>query len=225
MSIRRRLMMHVGKSDPYDAMGYVKKGKIFHLDGIDVGETADAWTDLIGGYVYSKNGATRLSNGWSLNGQTMQCPQYGFLSQNTNQTIEVVLKPKSSTGSQPVWMQGGNNNLINNTILFFYNQGVITFLQRNKTYAITFTANAYHCISLNLDRGLVNGVAKSPQSKTDYWNNSAAYSCIGTRSGAISYAYKGGIYSIRVYNRKLSAAEMLHNQQVDNERFNLGLNL
>lgn len=223
MSIRRRLMMQVGKSDPYDAMGYVKAGKIFHLDGINVGDTADAWTDLVNGYVYSKGGATRLTNGWSLYRTTMKCPQHNFLPANTSQTIEVVLKPTSSSGSQPIWMQNGDHTITNNTIVFFYNDGVITFLQRNKTFAITFTANSYHCISLNLDRGLVNGVAKSPQTKTDYWSNTAAYSCIGARNGA-GY-YNGSIYSIRVYNRKLSAAEMLHNQQVDNERFNLGLDI
>lgn len=218
-------MVSSGGSSPYDKYGYIKDGKIFHLDGIDVGDTVNEWTDLVNGYVYSKDGATRLTNGWSLNTTTMKCPQYDFLPANANQTIEVVLKPTSSSGSQPIWMQQGNNTFTNNSILFFYNNGQITFLQRNKTYAIKFTENAYHCISLNLDRGLVNGVAKSPQTKTDYWNNSTNYSCIGTRNGVTSSHYNGSIYSIRVYNRKLSAAEMLHNQQVDNERFNLGLEI
>jgi hypothetical protein len=35
----------------------------------------------------------------------------------------------------------------------------------------------------------------------------------------------GDIYSIRIYNRKLSQSEQLQNQRVDNIRFNLGLSL
>ena len=43
--------------------------------------------------------------------------------------------------------------------------------------------------------------------------------------GASKHPFNGHIYSIRFYNRKLTQAEQLHNQQVDNLRFNLELTL
>ena len=47
----------------------------------------------------------------------------------------------------------------------------------------------------------------------------------GTSGGASSNYFTGNLYSIRVYNRKLTQEEMLKNQQVDNKRFNLLLSL
>lgn len=216
--------MYLGSELVYqNKLDYVKSGLIFHLDGISKGETSGAWTDLVSGITYTNVSATALTNGWQFNNSVMRSTSYNYLSTNTNYTIEIVLKPES-TGAQAIWMPNGNNTSTNGTPLFYYNSGVITFLQRNKSFAITFTANAYHCISLNLDRGLVNGVAKSPQTKTDYWSNQGTYSYIGVRNSNQAY-YKGDIYSIRLYNRRLSNAEMLNNQKMDNERFSLGLNL
>ena len=49
---------------------------------------------------------------------------------------------------------------------------------------------------------------------------------IGGRAGSASHYYANAkIYSIRIYSKKLTEAEMLNNQKVDNARFNLGLNI
>lgn len=59
---------------------------------------------------------------------------------------------------------------------------------------------------------------------SDYWNGDVrGYTYIGQMAGNVTRAFNGTIYSIRVYNRKLTIDEMLHNQYIDNARFDLGL--
>ena len=41
----------------------------------------------------------------------------------------------------------------------------------------------------------------------------------GPTEGAWTDRVEGRIYAIRIYNRRLTAAEMLHNQAVDHRRF------
>ena len=207
-----------------DEINYIQDGLIFQLDGINKGTNEGAWTDLIGGHIYTNYGATALENGWRLYNKTLRSVDYNFLPANSNQTVEIVFKPTANLGSQAIWMQNGNGIMTTNTVLIFWNNTAVTFLQHNKTYTIPLTVNAYHCVSVNLTLGLVNGVKKNPNTKTDYWNHTSQYSSIGSRNNGAAY-FKGDIFAIRVYDRRLTEDEMLHNQQVDNIRFNLGLTL
>ncbi len=207
-----------------DEINYIQDGLIFQLDGINKGTNEGAWTDLIGGHIYTNYGATALENGWRLYNKTLRSVDYNFLPANSNQTVEIVFKPTVNRGSQAIWMQNGNGIMTTNTVLIFWNNTAVTFLQHNKTYTIPLTVNAYHCVSVNLTLGLVNGVKKNPNTNSDYWNQTSQYSSIGSRNNGAAY-FKGDIFAIRVYDRRLTEDEMLHNQQVDNIRFNLGLTL
>lgn len=51
-----------------DISNYVQDGLVFHLDGINKGETANAWTDLIGSVDFPNHGATSVDKGWHLDG-------------------------------------------------------------------------------------------------------------------------------------------------------------
>lgn len=83
----------------------------------------------------------------------------------------------------------------------------------------TFSASA------NDDLAVV-GKTKSTSIVNSDWNAAGGYVRIGGRaSGGSAYPYVGTVHSIRLYNRKLTEEEMLFNHQVDNERFNLGLEL
>lgn len=221
-SIRRQMIQLMPKHD--SKYRYIQDGLIFQLDGINKGTNEGAWTDLVGGHIYTNYGATVLENGWRLNNKSLRSTDCNFLPANSNQTVEIVFKPTVNSGPQAVWMQNGNQDMTTNTVLLFWNGTAVTFLQHNKTYTIPLTVNAYHCISLNLTLGLVNGVKKNPNTNNDYWNNTTDYSVIGCRNGGAAY-FKGDIFAIRVYDRRLTEDEMLHNQQVDNIRFNLGLGL
>ncbi len=53
----------------FDEYGYIKDGRILHLDGLTKGNTDNAWTDLEQGLVFNIYGAvTELTNGYSLPG-------------------------------------------------------------------------------------------------------------------------------------------------------------
>lgn len=242
MSIRRRLMMQVGKSDPYDDMGYVKAGKIFHLDGIDKGNIEDAWTDLVQGLVFNVYGdnyghVTQLANGFSLPGYagaylcasatTTQIPN------NQNATVEACFKPtaiqagfifaKFTTAYSPMFFIYADGDI----------RGFNSASGAGRRWGAGLQANQNYTASIEYDKSFVNGEELVLDSSTagayqmDYQSN---YARIGSRRrssgiGTGQDLFKGKVYSIRIYNRKLSAAEMLHNQQVDNERFNLGLDI
>lgn len=213
MSYRRHKMMQ--SKNPYDEYGYIKNGKIFHLDGIDKGETSGAWTDLIGGWVFSPSGNV------TFNDDNIQISSNGYLSHNglmdgnRNATIEVVAT--MSTGSL-ITLGIGRFPYI----CFYNDNGNICFLQNGNLYKIT-NDNNVHAISLNLNTGLYDGTTITKLSSIDYWANDGGYSYIGKRSRG-NY-YTGKIHSIRIYNRQLSNKEQLHNQQIDNVRFNLGLTI
>lgn len=222
-SIRRQMIQLMPKHD-YKQNDYIQDGLVFWLDGINKGSNEGAWTDLMGGHIYTNYGATALENGWRLYKKYLRSADCNFLPANSNQTVEIVFKPTVNSGPQAIWMQNGSGNMTTNTVLLFWNGTAATFLQHNKTYTIPLTVNAYHCVSLNLTLGLVNGVKKDPNTNNDYWNNTSDYSAIGCRNSGAAY-FNGDIFAIRVYDRRLTEDEMLHNQQVDNIRFNLGLDL
>lgn len=209
------------EKESYDELGYVKAGKIFHLDGIDKGNTSGAWTDLVGGFVFTNKGSvSSTSNGWYFDGinSVLRCMNTSIFSANVNTTVEICLASTSATYCAFI------AQFVNSVPLFYVNNSDVTFLQRQKTYTLKKGAGT-HCYSYNLTNGCEDGVAVSPNSGIDYWNNNGGDTAIGARNGGAGARFNGTIYSIRVYNRRLSYAEMLHNQQVDNERFGLGLNL
>lgn len=220
MSIRRRLMLQVGKSDPYDAMGYIKRGKVFHLDGINKGETEGAWTDLVGGIVFVNHGATENEDNWRFTGNKEVYLSYsGNMPTNINQTVEVCFLNNNTGCSMFI------NTITTGKPMFYILSSVVLFMQQKNTYPITLGTGNKHTVSLNLDIGCHNGVSVEKTGTTSYYTSNGNVTYIGKRSHLNGNPFSGYIYSIRLYNRMLTLAEMLHNQQVDNERFNLGLDI
>lgn len=213
--------MQGGKSDTYDDMGYIKAGKIFHLDGINKGNTENAWTDLVGGIVYTNYNVTPLGNGWSFpgtNGVYLGKSGTQFAG-SANRTIEVCFYNKVES---TLFLFVDGTNITDSICLIIDKSYKALFLQNKQTYDFFPTKDNPHCVSLNQDVGLYDG-SEVQKSTSTYWG-SDSNSYIGRRCRT-GNPYNGYIYSIRIYDRKLSAAEMLHNQQVDNERFNLGLDI
>ena len=213
-----------GEIGPYDNMGYIKAGKILHLDGINKGKNANAWTDLVGGLVFNNVGsgsATSTENAWYFAGDAnidMRLNGTAFPN-SANRTIEACFKNEINS-TLFIFISG--TQVEGNLCLIMDRTYKVLFLQRKQTYNFFPTLNMPHCVSLNMDAGLYDGSAVSKSSLT-YWSSNN-HTHLGRRDSGGS-AYKGYIYSIRVYDRKLTSEEMLHNQQIDNQRFNLGLNL
>lgn len=223
MSDMRRMMMMFtrpvdgggGEDEPTPENPYVTDGLIFRLDGIEKGENKGTWTDLVGGIVFTNNNVVSTDYGWSFNGSSSSFYSTTVLTGSENNTVEVCFKPEITN----TYCLFACNNQTANNMLFFRDGNSIVFLQRQNCYNLSIPANTPYSISLNLNNGLFNGSSVSKSSASDYWGNSDFW--IGRR--AVGTYFKGEIYSIRLYNRKLSQEEQLRNFSADNERFNLEL--
>lgn len=224
---RRRLMAACfANAAPPVPIPYIENGLVFYLDGINKGANANAWTDLIGGIVFQNSGATELANGWEtgsgkklINSGTVYFP-------SSTCTIEAVMIRNGN-------MSGGQidvfNSLTGGATVLSFDASKIYMARAQSNGAINCTAQASYngtplplCISIRPGLAVVNG--NSYTSQTGSSIGTATYNSIGSRGNG-NYPLVGSIHAIRIYNRQLSAAEMLYNQQIDNDRFNLGLNI
>lgn len=216
-------------SNPYDEYGYIKDGKIFHLDGIDKGDTADAWTEIVNGYIFSKFGSvSELTNGWTFPGNTSSYLEHlgNVMPDNYDATVEICFIPQIQSAS--ILASSADSGNVGR-IQLYKSGNAYTFVNRKNTITYTTTSGKKYTFSMNLNGGLFNGTQVNINSSTDYWSSvdSGTRIRIGCRFNANNNTnpFKGTIYAIRAYNRRISFEEMLHNQQVDNERFNLGLDI
>ena len=226
-----------------------KEDLLLHLDGINKGGNADAWTDLIEGLVFPNHGATAEEKGWDLDGQDdwlgYDATSYNLPFNMENCTIEVCFYDKAI--NQGTGVPGSTAFLCS-----FGSQSDVGSNQTNGAYVnlcdssnkkyingcyLDGSTNVYedtlidkiepNTLSINKSNALHNGQALSSLG-TNHWANVKGGRLIGVQnhgSNRKQNYFNGKIYAIRVYNRILTPAEMLHNQHVDNIRFSLGLTL
>ena len=205
---------------------YVQNGLIFHLDGIDKGQGSD-WTDLIGGIQFSANGgATSTSNSWHFNGANSSYLSsingaWNSIGGSQDFTVEVCYSRDRSNTNVFLFRFGQDNY----SPIYYFNGQYITWLQNENVYNVSFLPNySKYTVSLNNDQGYVNKTILQKSSTTDYWDKQNQIILGGGVGGsAANNPLYGNLYSIRIYNRKLSRAEQLQNMEVDNQRFNLEL--
>lgn len=215
IGVNRRRVMGGGVVPHYDENSYVQDGLVFQLDGIAKGNSADTstWVDLKGGLVFTQNGVvTSTDNGWYFDG-TSNLTCASVLSDNTDYTIE------TCASNYIVWHNGSHTS--GNPYFYTLNRGLY-FLQRN----VPVTDNNMRTImsspfttSLNLDTCYINKVLYTGRGMADYWSDPARFD-IGLFKGNHS---TGTIYAIRIYSRRLTSEEQLHNQDVDIARFNISV--
>lgn len=221
---RRRYMGDKGGKD------YIQNGLVFHLDGINKGENATAWTDLIGGVKFAYNSYSVVQNDHIyMNGN-------GYIKSN-----KIVEYPWDISTIEVCFERELNNSP---SVLFFSNRPdtICVVLNADNTTITPYNGRTNHpyfkdiqypnksTISVNQSPLIVtNGFQPSYALSTDYYSslslNNATIGGRATDGGYSMKPFKGKIYSIRIYNRLLSSNEMIHNQRVDNQRFNLGLNI
>ncbi len=198
---------------------YIKDGLAFWMDGIDKGPNANAWTDKIGGCVFTAyNGVTFADDHVLLNGTNQYLKNNNDLSFNAElSTIEVAIDC-DMTGTKLIYMPGKASPA--QMAMGIYSNKIIWSCGLSLPMS---THNGAKCLSIRKDLSIMDGVV-AEMASNDTWNLSDGNNYIGVRRGNQNF-FDGKIYSIRIYNRLLSAEEMLHNQRVDNVRFNLGLNI
>lgn len=205
---------------------YVQSGLVLHLDGKQKGSTTNAWTSLVGSAVFTNSGATLNSDHLYFDGTDDYLSNNSFVMPSSGVgTIEVVIdNEKFNTATVLVFMGRTKNglgfgivggNTANNKHTLWSCGGA----SRVKPVATLQKAS----FSVSNARRYQNGISMST-SGSDYWGNQdTSINYIGRRKTG-NY-FKGKIYSIRIYNRQLTEAEVMQNLSVDNLRFNLGLTL
>lgn len=228
MSIfRRRLMMVQEKASPYDDFGYIKAGKVFHLDAFERGTTVNnEWVDLIGGQVFVPSDQSTdavWSGGKLITPYEMICADYALDVTLDNMTLEAVFE-LTSDGNGVIFKAKRTSTTersANSAGLYIYNKNILLSNRRNykptvRTLSLDWRALSATALTASNGRVIINGSARTVSSYDFIYPNDD-HAQIGTKTGSIS--------SIRIYNRVLTAEEQLYNQRIDNERFNLGLEL
>lgn len=197
-----------------DADAYIQDGLVFQLDGIDKGN--DAWIDRKGQKEFVLHNVVTNSNNMEFNGTNSYAECSSTLGYDSaTHTLEVVWEGNKVRG---VPFFGGPTS----AELCLLPQG--TPLRRlSFGTGMNFIVNQpdeLKMISANADNIIYNagwiGTSAELEANASYNQTVAS---VGRYK--FSYYFRGKIYAIRVYNRKLSALEMLQNQLIDIERFGL----
>lgn len=203
-----------GKKDD----GYIKDGLIFHLDGIDKGTTdTTKWVDLVGGIVFTEANGNDChgDNCIIINNTNYLLADRQLSYPRDSYTVEGVVDNRRGWGGILV----GNPN----TAYLLFNADAYVCFDNLVKAKLTTVEVSNHTISANASSILVNGESKTLTGGG--WNSQTGVARVGCLNLDGQYKLGGSIYAIRVYNRLLTADEMLHNQRVDNERFELGLTI
>ena len=217
---RRRYMGSRGSSpSPYDDFGYIKDGKTFHLDGISIGDNTNAWTDLIGGIIFPVvSGVTHDTNHFNF------ASTHGYMESNPRTTLDF-----PTTGTIEVVADCGSNM----AIIFTGKVETIACIIYNNELTPgmgisipVFNMSSYFGntvqISCSADAIYIDGNSVSA-TRNNFMSVNVGYCVIGNGNNGTNRPFIGNIYSIRYYNRVLTAEERANNIAVDRLRFNLTL--
>lgn len=208
-------------SNEGELSNYVQDGLVLHMDGKSGKTGSTSWASVVGNIVFTNNGATFNADHIAFDGvdDYLSNTSYSTPISGTG-TIEVVLDNETfGEALSLVFMARTRSGIgfgITAAKYILYSCGATA-----RPRAVATLAKA--SFSISNDGKYQNGQALST-SGTDYWGGQVSgTNFIGKRNTG-GY-FKGKIYSIRIYNRQLSAEEVLQNLSVDNIRFNLGLTL
>lgn len=192
-------------------------GLVYHFDGINKGSNNTRWTDLVSGEYFTLNSHASVdADSVIMDGNGCLSGSSGMNISYSVGTIEVCIEASSSTGI--IFFSSGTSGL--SALLAGAGMGFSG--ERNCQY--NFTKVSKFTWSANDQMCLYNGTKYTTKSNNT-WSHTATVAGLGGRTNANSYYFAGKIHSIRIYNRKLSEAEMLNNQKVDNIRFNMGIDV
>lgn len=204
---------------------YIQDGLVFHLDGYI--KDAGSWTDCVVGHTFTNHNAVAGPNYWYF-GNTrataatayMTCSDtLGFLSPNC--TIEVCYESENYENYYALFIQKTSNGIMYGTN-GAGSQYIISVGTVQQTFPNTNTPGTYTC-SFHTSFGVKNLTKVNTTGTTNRFSTVPSTNAIGYSPSAASWAFRGKIYSIRIYNRKLDVAEMMHNQKYDIARFGLNI--
>lgn len=205
-------VVYEGDNKEYTIDDYVKDGLIFQLDGIEKGETAGSWTELVSGNVLAPDGnPIATDKGWTFDGNS-RFHRTRWLQTDANCTLEVSGVFTSGYGVFMLY------NTASGQIILYNNR----FLCRVATTSENLYTDTPFSASFNMDRCIKNSSVTSAVSTTIY-NSGYAETSVGKYTGSANSGLVGTIYAIRVYSRKLTLDEQKNNIKVDSKRFGFNI--
>ena len=210
---RRRALL----ARPESPNEYVMSGLVLWLDGINKGDTANAWTDLVGGHVFeAHNGVTFNQDHLTFaraRSQYMTNTSFNVPASDVG-TIEIV--HSCDMARYIVFMPKTNNSLCFGR----YDNYLIYTSDPVKRSITQIGSNIGYFSFSDLNR-IVNGESYR-NNNMESWLSANDVNYIGCRRGS-EHLYTGDIYCIRIYNRQLSSAEVFRNYAIDQSRFHLAI--
>lgn len=197
---------------------YVQNGLVLMLDGIEQGNEAGKWKDLVNGLVFTPTGGVTFEENCIALDGTGRLGNNSFVTPLSNDgTIELVFE-KTSTSGMIFVPTGGSQKIAAG----FFNSGFDWSIYGSKPRYPQINKGS---VSVNNDRCLYDGIAQASNGNDYISSTTTTTSLIGCRyNGSYTYYFTGKIYCIRIYNRKLTEAEVLQNQEIDYKRFGIGYN-
>ena len=227
-------------------LGYVTDGLVLHYDGIKNSGTehnsdATTWKDLSG----NGNDGKLVGGSWQDNHLTLDGtnyvqavknnPVFNGIDGSPDMTVEVISKktvrsygdliafthvPDKGRFYMDLWSAREDNRAYE--ILYYYKDG--SFL--NQISYTDIPLNTINSISYGKQStryfSYVNGMQKDSRNSNESigWKNNDLY--IGRSiNDDYGYFFIGEVYSVRIYNRTLTEAEIKQNYEIDKERFNI----
>ena len=213
---------------------YIKNGLVAHWDGVENAgrgvhdPSATVWKDLVEGREFTLYNVTVEDNGMVFAGAQTS---YGELSaadtaatfENASDgTLEIVYASRSTSESQiilqsseasghaaSIWQSSrflAACGSANNSPYFNFTSGKATNI-----VSVLYTSAKPGTARVNGNRLTSAGL--------DCWVGATDVTTIGTRTSKSNNPFNGAIYSIRVYNRRLTDEEIDANHAIDRKRF------
>ena len=219
--LRRRAMMAPSGAGPSPVeCPYITDGLIFWLDGINRGGVSGQWTDLIGGKTFTLYGVTELANGVVFSSSGYGTHDGPISANWADETLEFAVGSMSlknkcflcPASASPVGIGYISASTYGNFNINI--DGASANRWAGPDTGSRISANSSYAVA---DGSSIN------KSSTDYWGaNKTATTYLGCRNTTSRSKYiNGTLYSLRIYSRHLSIAEMQANQVVDVARFSL----
>lgn len=224
------------------SLQYISDGLIFELDGQDkLSNSSYCWVDKVGGLAFTNAGSVEeLDNGFRFNGTSTSYLNGNFTTLTSasynNCTIEVVLKSSLESGAwAPVvifgdWSSTPNAQYIgvsanyNSTANYNHSLSFLARARTGSTICYQIPVNRLMTTSLKSNQPIMANMQYYSDTSTTSMATASnkTLSRIGGRvDGSNIVTFKGDIHAIRVYNRLLTEEEILHNQNIDIQKYNI----
>ena len=222
--LRRRALMAAssGGAAPIDCP-YITDGLIFWLDGLRKGDNTGIWPELVGGKDFTLIGATFTEKGIYFGNSTSNYGYYdGPVSEDfNNETIELAFNGFTSYQNNTIFSQPMVDGKVGASFIVG-SDTVNTSMALDGVSRARWTGlKAAKTASVNMSYAVENGRALSKGSNDSWGANTSGRTFVSARTAGSANRFKNQIFCIRIYNRRLSVAEMQHNQAIDVERFGI----